>query len=595
MTRTPLPPADFTPAFENYTAQKLFRFWCQTVLPLVYDDSLSFYELLNKVVVYLNNTIKDVSATETNVERLLTAFNELQDYVNEYFYSSEQIIPIIDQWLTDHPEATTTVQDNSITVEKLNKALQDFIFGNVVYTVTDYRIFPDTDLDLYDQLFDLFHLVNDRGGGIIFFPIGKYDISDTLFIPPNTTIRGAGKDTILNFTAEYTYFGALLTNGGDNVSVENLSVEHVATENIRTTSGGSYIGGIGYSNFDFIGWTIKHGTQFSRRATTNLKAIDIYSESTYVLQTEPSSDFPITGVIYSNIYAPDSLVSLHPQSGNGVLSDVYADNIKCALFRCGVGHRKGKNINVSNLICAEIYLADSCNLSNFHISDAYGEGWKWYDYALVLGSTGIIENGLIENTGVFTYAIGNFALADMRITLNNISTRGFNEIFTTPATISTYAYFYLNECDFEGKPVFMQRGHAIGCNCDPRYGNYPFKNFDELTTRQVTEGYTIGSNSRWSDSRWPCRLTRNGNTVHIQGVLTLTDRENLLTLTAPYIKENLILPLHMLEFNTTTGTVVSTGFCIAKCDANGVFKIDPLFQDISRFNRVVFSMSYNIG
>ena len=40
--------------------EKKFRFWCQTVLPLVYDDSLSYYELLNKVVTYLNNTIQDV-------------------------------------------------------------------------------------------------------------------------------------------------------------------------------------------------------------------------------------------------------------------------------------------------------------------------------------------------------------------------------------------------------------------------------------------------------------------------------------------------------------------------------------------------------
>lgn len=36
------------------------RFWCQKVLPLVYDDSLSYYELLCKVVAYLNNLKDDV-------------------------------------------------------------------------------------------------------------------------------------------------------------------------------------------------------------------------------------------------------------------------------------------------------------------------------------------------------------------------------------------------------------------------------------------------------------------------------------------------------------------------------------------------------
>ena len=34
---------------------KTFNFWCQKVLPLVYDDSLSYYELLCKVVDYINN------------------------------------------------------------------------------------------------------------------------------------------------------------------------------------------------------------------------------------------------------------------------------------------------------------------------------------------------------------------------------------------------------------------------------------------------------------------------------------------------------------------------------------------------------------
>ena len=34
-----------------------FKFWCYKVLPLVYDDSLSYYEVLCKVVNYINNLI----------------------------------------------------------------------------------------------------------------------------------------------------------------------------------------------------------------------------------------------------------------------------------------------------------------------------------------------------------------------------------------------------------------------------------------------------------------------------------------------------------------------------------------------------------
>lgn len=76
---------NFTPSFVNYTGQGKFRFWCQSVLPLVYDDSLSYMELLNKMVIYLNRTIQDVAAVETNVDALLNAYNQLQQYVNDYF------------------------------------------------------------------------------------------------------------------------------------------------------------------------------------------------------------------------------------------------------------------------------------------------------------------------------------------------------------------------------------------------------------------------------------------------------------------------------------------------------------------------------
>ena len=77
--------ANFTPTLNGYTGQQPFRFWCQTALPLIYDDSLSYYELLNKMVVYLNNVISDVGNMESNINALLSAYNQLQNYVNTYF------------------------------------------------------------------------------------------------------------------------------------------------------------------------------------------------------------------------------------------------------------------------------------------------------------------------------------------------------------------------------------------------------------------------------------------------------------------------------------------------------------------------------
>lgn len=80
-------PADFTPTRGSYIDLSPFRYWCQKVLPLVYDDSLSYYELLNKVVDYLNKTMEDVTTLNGDVTAMYEAYVSLQEYVNTYFDS----------------------------------------------------------------------------------------------------------------------------------------------------------------------------------------------------------------------------------------------------------------------------------------------------------------------------------------------------------------------------------------------------------------------------------------------------------------------------------------------------------------------------
>ena len=54
-----------------------FRYWCHKVLPLVYDDSLSYYELLCKVTQHLNSMGESVNNLGENVQFMLEEFNKL--------------------------------------------------------------------------------------------------------------------------------------------------------------------------------------------------------------------------------------------------------------------------------------------------------------------------------------------------------------------------------------------------------------------------------------------------------------------------------------------------------------------------------------
>ena len=175
MGKPDYPNANFTPTMLGYTGQGAFRYWCQTALPLVYDDSLSYYELLNKVVNYLNNVISDVSNAETNIDALLTAYEELQGYVNTYFTNidiqdeinakldemasngtlSEIIEPfipdIITTWLNEHVTPTSPIVDNTLTIsgaaadskttgDRLSEVFSAKPYLSGTITLSDYRI-----------------------------------------------------------------------------------------------------------------------------------------------------------------------------------------------------------------------------------------------------------------------------------------------------------------------------------------------------------------------------------------------------------------------------------------------------------------------
>lgn len=66
-----------------------FRFWCQKVLPLVYDNSLSYYEVLCKVVKYINDLINSDKEIIKDIDGLKADMIEVQKWIDNFDKNAE--------------------------------------------------------------------------------------------------------------------------------------------------------------------------------------------------------------------------------------------------------------------------------------------------------------------------------------------------------------------------------------------------------------------------------------------------------------------------------------------------------------------------
>ena len=91
-----------------------FRFWCQKILPAVYDDSLSYYELLCKLFHLINEDREAINANfdaimeiQALLDKWLSGgFNpDIERAVDEWFDEhGDELAEIINQFIEDNPE-----------------------------------------------------------------------------------------------------------------------------------------------------------------------------------------------------------------------------------------------------------------------------------------------------------------------------------------------------------------------------------------------------------------------------------------------------------------------------------------------------------
>lgn len=134
-------PANFDPILRKYDGIPYLRFWCQKVLPAVYDQSLSYYEVLCKLAAFLNKMVEELEKMQDNIDALHKAYKDLQDWVNaeiaRFEAHMEQHFDDLTQELWNRFEqyknnTNTTLQQwfndyATNTTNNLNKKFNDFV------------------------------------------------------------------------------------------------------------------------------------------------------------------------------------------------------------------------------------------------------------------------------------------------------------------------------------------------------------------------------------------------------------------------------------------------------------------------------------
>lgn len=87
---------------------KPFRFWCQRALPLVYDDSLSYYEVLCKVVDQMNGFLTDLQTATGSIEDFAEQFVTNQTFLNNMATKLGQDVDELETYINERMEDFTT-------------------------------------------------------------------------------------------------------------------------------------------------------------------------------------------------------------------------------------------------------------------------------------------------------------------------------------------------------------------------------------------------------------------------------------------------------------------------------------------------------
>jgi hypothetical protein len=233
------------------------------------------------------------------------------------------------------PAGSSTVR----TVQaKLRETVSVKDFGAVGDGVTDDTLAIQAALDSVDQFVGPFSLFNEKRGGTIYVPPGRYVVSSTLTLRSGTVLIGSGEDdaVFLSTIALGNVFefldGAVGTTHYIGISdlavVQDTSVVHAGGAAISISNG--YAASINFKNVKTLGTYV--GIYLDSCLASSLENVISFSHVTYGFRTRINT----TSTTFSNCYAGAC------GSGGFLIAGSYISLVGCA----SDNHPSGEGYNL---------------------------------------------------------------------------------------------------------------------------------------------------------------------------------------------------------------------------------------------------------
>ena len=320
---TPNAQANFTPALGDYKTLQPFRYWCQRVLPLVYDDSLSYYELLCKVVDYLNKTMEDVGTLHGDVTNLHTAYEELQSYVNNYFSNldvQEEINKKLDEMAQDGTLETI--------IDKLGLYSSSVLIADrLCRIVSDTDDYADVNINTALDWGQAICVVGDKI--LVSLYNSKRNINNVRLVEVNISGTNILRDITINNLGHcnwmcynpsnnYVYVSVLTYNhsGEQTATSEIIVLDYSTLSVVNKFNAPEYTHSICYDK--------KTGNMFALCAETKVYSFD-YTNNTFSLLYNLSLDYSYT---LQGMSVYDNALYIVTTSPNTIISLDLAGNVK---------------------------------------------------------------------------------------------------------------------------------------------------------------------------------------------------------------------------------------------------------------------------